>query len=233
MDLSIIKEVRKVKGLSQQELGERLGVSGAYIQQIESNKKNPSMKTLQRIAKALEITLGELVGVETNLFIKNDSVEARIIDKVINDEHSSEKEKQSMMNNIFKATEFNFTKRILEGFGYKLDFSCSPCIIIKNIKSNEDIAQMDFDDFEKFSVTLNITNHAIVMKMISDYKLITDNEKTNSAKTSHEESKDYLIKNGLLKEIDNSLKLIQEENIKSVCKVGIPKGMHRFKKEGE
>lgn len=55
MDLSIIKKLRKELNLSQQELGNKLGVSGSYIQQLETNKKNPSIKTLSKIAVALNI----------------------------------------------------------------------------------------------------------------------------------------------------------------------------------
>ncbi|MCE9674899.1 helix-turn-helix domain-containing protein [Paraclostridium bifermentans] len=59
-----IKKFRKEKGLSQQELGNILGVSGAYIQQIESNKKNSSVKTLNKIALSLGVTIQELIAGE-------------------------------------------------------------------------------------------------------------------------------------------------------------------------
>lgn len=73
MDFSIIKEIRKIKGLSQQKLGEKLGVSGAYIQQIENNKKNPSMKTLQRISEALNVDIDVLInGIPPKIYNRND-----------------------------------------------------------------------------------------------------------------------------------------------------------------
>lgn len=73
MDLSIIKKLRKIKKLSQQELGNKLGVSGAYIQQIENNKKNPSIKTLNNIADALEVELDILFnGVSLDIYTRND-----------------------------------------------------------------------------------------------------------------------------------------------------------------
>ena len=56
-----LKVLRKIKKLSQQDLGNKLGVSGAYIQQIENNKKNPSIKTFNKIANALEVSLDELL----------------------------------------------------------------------------------------------------------------------------------------------------------------------------
>lgn len=73
MDLSIIKKLRKIKKLSQQDLGNKLGVSGAYIQQIENNKKNPSIKTLNNIANALEVELDILFnGVSLDIYTRDD-----------------------------------------------------------------------------------------------------------------------------------------------------------------
>lgn len=73
MDLSIIKELRKIKKLSQQDLGNKLGVSGAYIQQIENNKKNPSIKTLNNIADALEVELDILFnGISLDIYTRDD-----------------------------------------------------------------------------------------------------------------------------------------------------------------
>lgn len=78
MDLTIIKKIRKEKGLSQQDLGNMLGVSGAYIQQIENNKKNPSVKTLNKIASALNTPIETILSSveiidksEFNSFIEN------------------------------------------------------------------------------------------------------------------------------------------------------------------
>lgn len=48
-----IKEARKNKGLSQQELGDMLGVSQAMIAQYENGKRVPKIETLERIANAL------------------------------------------------------------------------------------------------------------------------------------------------------------------------------------
>ncbi|QEZ68022.1 XRE family transcriptional regulator [Paraclostridium bifermentans] len=59
-----IKKFRKEKGLTQKELAEKIGVSGAYIQQIENNKKNPSIKTLNKISSALGVTIQELIAGE-------------------------------------------------------------------------------------------------------------------------------------------------------------------------
>ena len=46
----IIKEARKEKGLTQKELGEKLGVSYQMIAQYESGRRKPKIETLKRIS---------------------------------------------------------------------------------------------------------------------------------------------------------------------------------------
>lgn len=56
-DYSFIKEYRKKAGLTQKQLADEVGVSSAYIQQIEKGiKKNPSLKLLYDIASILNIS---------------------------------------------------------------------------------------------------------------------------------------------------------------------------------
>lgn len=56
-----IKAARKRAGLTQKELGEKLNISQSAIGQFESEKSNPNLKTIRRIASALNVTLSELV----------------------------------------------------------------------------------------------------------------------------------------------------------------------------
>lgn len=75
-----IKEMRKEKGLSQAELGERIGVSGAFISEVERGNKDASMPTLKAIAQAFDTTVGYLLG-EVQV-IKSDVTEVRVFDLV-------------------------------------------------------------------------------------------------------------------------------------------------------
>ena len=52
----LIKDARKKAGLTQKELGEKLGISYQTIAQWENNLRNPKQETLQRIANALNIS---------------------------------------------------------------------------------------------------------------------------------------------------------------------------------
>ena len=55
-----IRELRLRKGLSQEELAFRTGVHRTYLGGIERGERNPALKNIAAIAKALNITLSEL-----------------------------------------------------------------------------------------------------------------------------------------------------------------------------
>ncbi len=51
-----IRQARKNAGLTQKELGEKLGISAAAIGQFEKKNSNPHNSTVQKIAAVLEIS---------------------------------------------------------------------------------------------------------------------------------------------------------------------------------
>jgi len=56
-----VHERREVLGLSQEELAHRAGLHRTYISDIERGARNPSLKTLSRLADALEISTSDLI----------------------------------------------------------------------------------------------------------------------------------------------------------------------------
>lgn len=56
----LIQQARKSAGLSQKQLGEKLGLSASMIGQWENDLRNPKMETLERIADALGVPLSEI-----------------------------------------------------------------------------------------------------------------------------------------------------------------------------
>ena len=56
-----VKELRKRKGLSQEELTENSGLSLRTIQRIENGETDPTGETLRRIASALKVNPDELI----------------------------------------------------------------------------------------------------------------------------------------------------------------------------
>lgn len=53
----IIRQTRESRGISQAELGRRLGVAQSNVARWESGRDNIKVDTLQRIADALEVSL--------------------------------------------------------------------------------------------------------------------------------------------------------------------------------
>ena len=57
-----IQQARKIAGLSQKQLGEKLGLSASMIGQWENDLRNPKIETLKRIADALDIGVSYLIS---------------------------------------------------------------------------------------------------------------------------------------------------------------------------
>ncbi len=57
-----IKKYRNEKGLTQEDLAEKVGVSRVYIGYVEQGRNTPSLEVLEKIAKALKVSLPDLVG---------------------------------------------------------------------------------------------------------------------------------------------------------------------------
>ena len=58
-----IKKIRMAKGLSQKEVTISSGLDTAQYSRIENGKTDPSVTTLERIAKAMNISLAEIFSV--------------------------------------------------------------------------------------------------------------------------------------------------------------------------
>lgn len=58
-----IKAARRDKGLTQKELGDKLGVSASMIGQYETGNRNPKFETIQEIASALGIGVSEIMDI--------------------------------------------------------------------------------------------------------------------------------------------------------------------------
>ncbi|QXE92424.1 helix-turn-helix domain-containing protein [Geomonas subterranea] len=55
-----VREVRKLRGLSQEKLAEKVGVDPKQISRIEGGKSAPSLDTLEAIAKHLQVEMKDL-----------------------------------------------------------------------------------------------------------------------------------------------------------------------------
>lgn len=53
--------LRKARGLTQEEVEARSGVSQQYLSSLERGRRNPTVITLYELARVLEVTVGDLV----------------------------------------------------------------------------------------------------------------------------------------------------------------------------
>lgn len=56
-----IREIRKLKGMTQKELGNKLGISQSVINQFENNKTAPKLQTIEKLAIALEVSMYDIL----------------------------------------------------------------------------------------------------------------------------------------------------------------------------
>ena len=56
-----IRKIRLVKGMTQGDLCRKLEVDRGYMSNVERGKKNPTLSTIERIAKALGVSIDELM----------------------------------------------------------------------------------------------------------------------------------------------------------------------------
>lgn len=56
-----VRKLRKEKGLSQEEFAEAIGRDARTVVAIETGKRNPTLKTLNKIASVFKISLSDLL----------------------------------------------------------------------------------------------------------------------------------------------------------------------------
>ena len=55
--------IRKAKGMTQEELSEKSGLSQQYLSDLERGKRNPTIVTIYHVASALGVSHEELVKI--------------------------------------------------------------------------------------------------------------------------------------------------------------------------
>ena len=56
-----LQKIRKSQGVSQEELAAKLSMHRTYVGMIERGERNPKVRTLYKIAKALKVTSSDLL----------------------------------------------------------------------------------------------------------------------------------------------------------------------------
>ena len=127
-----IKQIRKEKGMTQKQLGEKLNITQQQIAQYENGKLNPKLDTLERIASALEVSYTAFLNIETHkiteqFLSKNPTVRNTLVD---------------VLNKAFADT---FDDRLLNVLNNGTDKDVSNCLnsFIIDIKIDTDSKFME------------------------------------------------------------------------------------------
>ena len=56
-----IKAERRKRGWSQEELADKAGLSRTYLARLETARQDPTLSTLEKLAKALRVTVAKLL----------------------------------------------------------------------------------------------------------------------------------------------------------------------------
>lgn len=97
-----IKKIRKEKGLSQQDVADKLSMNRVQYNRIETGKSDPTMNILQRIANVLDINVVEFFEAKNN-DTEVHTVNEPLLQKVRLLEELDEVQKNSICNMIDTA----------------------------------------------------------------------------------------------------------------------------------
>lgn len=59
-----LKMIRKLRGLTMKQVAEAANISESAVSLYENGKRHPNLSTAYRIAKVLNVSLDELVGIK-------------------------------------------------------------------------------------------------------------------------------------------------------------------------
>jgi putative transcriptional regulator len=57
-----LKRLREGRGLTQEAVAKKVGVSRAYLARLEMGRHDPPLSRVRKLAKALGVPVGELLG---------------------------------------------------------------------------------------------------------------------------------------------------------------------------
>ncbi|PZU93226.1 MAG: transcriptional regulator [Pseudanabaena sp.] len=59
-----LRQIRQIRGLSQEKLADMAGLHRTYVGSVERSERNVSIDNMERLAKALEVDITELLSKE-------------------------------------------------------------------------------------------------------------------------------------------------------------------------
>ncbi len=108
----VAEKLRGQKGLSQKEPAGMIGVNPAQYGRVENNKVEPTLRTMLKIAAALEVTLGDLVKGKDNPMKEIEVKDKSLISKVQMIDQLPDDEKDA----VLKVSDMALTKMKMRDF---------------------------------------------------------------------------------------------------------------------
>lgn len=131
-----IKYWRKKRGLTQKQLGEKLGVSYQAICFYEKGKRNPKIENIKRIAEALEIPVSYIIKLETNeLECLEEFEDKRALDSNV----PKKMDRQELLKTVEKILKFLDKQHITIADAESISY-----LLNKAIKDSNEKAEKDF-----------------------------------------------------------------------------------------
>ncbi len=78
-----IRTLRRKRTFTQEELGEKAGLSYKFVGEIERGEVNPSLDSLVRIANSLDVKVGDLFPREVDIFPQFSPQDLHLIKKAL------------------------------------------------------------------------------------------------------------------------------------------------------
>lgn len=108
-----LKKIRSDRGMTQSELGEKIGVHANHISRYERGDSSPSTETLKAFAQALNVTIDELVFGDKEKQVKNSINDIELLGLIKKLESLSEQEKETIKDLISAFLFRNETRKKL------------------------------------------------------------------------------------------------------------------------
>ena len=99
-----IRNLRKARGFTQEELGEKSGLSYKYIGELERGKVNVSVESLGRIGDALSVSLVDLFSFESAKVQKAIIKDKNTLSRLSQDDFKNIKHALKLLNKVFEKT---------------------------------------------------------------------------------------------------------------------------------
>lgn len=165
-----IKFFRKQKGLTQKELGEIIHMSPNSIQRYELGHRDPQNKTLEEIAKALGVSMADLLGIENSFakITKENQVKRREYTKTYTTDELKELEKDSF---LIKCSEKEKALKLLTFLNLSEEIINSPLLEKSERKKFSELCGTIIDNWSNYmneNVYDSIINTSIELSKVNE-----------------------------------------------------------------